>query len=80
MGKDRVLGLWAMTGMRCVHALCRGGRGEFRSGDPRSRLCLAPAPPVPVEEGGLVLCGQCCVLYPFRLLLDVSRRLEDPRQ
>lgn len=33
-----VLGLWAMTGMRCVHALCRGGRGEFRSGDPRSRL------------------------------------------
>ena len=42
--------------------------------------CLAPAPPVPVEEGGLVLYGQCCVLYPFRLLLDVSRRLEDPRQ
>ena len=33
-----------------------------------------------VEEGGLVLYGQCCVLYPFRLLLDVSRRLEDPRQ
>lgn len=70
-----------MTGMRRVHALWKEAAGESSGQEPPSEPAVSASCSA-CACGGTRACVVCvsAVFCPCRLLLDVSRRLEDPRQ